>query len=288
MGQRTRRRYLAGVLAVAGLAGCTGTSDDDPEDSTEDGDDEPAGSTAETATTTTGGSDGPEAAVESFYAALNAGNVQSANELLHADSSVRAVSELRSDDLAAGTVELAGTEIIEEGEEFAVVRVTVLDSSGNLNTPEQIEADIEVQTEDGTWKLYDGFPADESDSDDGTEDDDGSDPDSSSSAAGDPATVVDRYYEALDEGDVETLNELMHNSEFGEWRITEQQIQPQINGEVTTEGTTTVSRNGDLAVVETTYRFDRANPDLGDTVREYRITLQIIDGSWRITEGGDF
>lgn len=278
MVRRSRRRYLAGVLAVAGLGGCTGSPGDatdepsDGADATEDG-------------------DGPEAAVESYFAAVNDGDLQSASELVHGDSAAGSVSQRWGDTVADGSVELAGTELIEEGDQFAVVRATVLVTTPGSSSPERLEADLEVQTEDGTWKLYDGFltvgsdggdgSEDGGDAEDGRSDDDGGDGDETSPVQGNPASVVDRYYAAIDDGDVDTANELRHSDALG-WPVREETIQQEIRGDVWTEGTTTVSRNGGVAVVETTYRHDYANPDLGGVERTERIQLRTEDGKWRI------
>ena len=119
-----RRQYLAASAAVtAGLAGCTGVLSDDPDE-----------------------------VVEQFYQAIDDGDRETANDLIHSESPQGEISEDEMSDMEEFDITVEGTEILEESDETAEVEVEMtIESDGDSSTE---ETTIELRTEDGDWKVY--------------------------------------------------------------------------------------------------------------------------------------
>lgn len=134
-----RRTYIASCTVVTGLAGCTGLLG--------------------------GGNDrdDPEAVVREFIAALDEGDRETANELIHEDSPQGELSEEQAGQTGELDLTVEGTELLQETDDTARVRVelTVSDGSERQTT----ELTYELRTEDGEWKIWDesaaGTPASE-------------------------------------------------------------------------------------------------------------------------------
>lgn len=125
-----RRHFVASSAVVAtGLTGCMGLLG-----GTDDRDD-------------------PEAVVREFVAAMDEGDRKTANDLIHGDSPEGEVSEAEAERTAELEVTLEGTELLEENDDTARVRVELTLSDGtNTQTRELI---YELRTEDGDWKIWD-------------------------------------------------------------------------------------------------------------------------------------
>lgn len=119
-----RRQYLTASAAVtAGLAGCTGILSNDPDE-----------------------------VVEQFYQAIDDGDREAANDLIHSDSPQGEISEDEMSDLEEFDVTVEDTEIIDESDDTAEVEAEItVESDGDSSTD---ETTIELRTEDGDWKVY--------------------------------------------------------------------------------------------------------------------------------------
>jgi ketosteroid isomerase-like protein len=119
-----RRQYLTVTAAVtAGLAGCTGFLNDDPDE-----------------------------VVEQFYQALDDGDREAANDLVHSGSPQGEISEDEMSDLEDLDITVEGTEIVEESDDTAEVEAELtIESDGDTSTD---TTTVELRTEDGDWKVY--------------------------------------------------------------------------------------------------------------------------------------
>lgn len=104
--------------------------------------------------------DDPEAVVREFVAAMDEGDRKTANDLIHGDSPEGEVSEAEAERTAELEVTLEETELLEENDDTARVRVELTLSDGtNTQTRELI---YELRTEDGDWKVWEERSADDS------------------------------------------------------------------------------------------------------------------------------
>lgn len=141
-----RRAYLTGVSAVtAALAGCeglpsTGTTDGDEED---DETEEPDPRQVQV--------------VREYYAALNEGDREAANELIHPDSPVGEVSEEGAsyfeEEVDIGVTDV---ELREKTDDTAEVAATVLTRTAEDEDPERQDWLFELRRTEEGWLLYDG------------------------------------------------------------------------------------------------------------------------------------
>jgi ketosteroid isomerase-like protein len=122
-----RRHYLAVTATMtAGIAGCTGSLG--------------------------GSNDSPEGVVERFYTAIDDGDRETANALIHSDSPVGEISEEDMSNYENRDITIERTELLEESDDVAEVRIEVtMETDGNSRTSESTH---ELRTEDGEWKLY--------------------------------------------------------------------------------------------------------------------------------------
>lgn len=114
---------------VTGLAGCTGLL----------GGEEERGD--------------PEAVVQEFIAALDEGDRETANELIHEESPQGELSEERAEQTGELDLTLEGTELLEETDDTARVRADLSVSDGSER--QTTELTFELRTEDGDWKIWD-------------------------------------------------------------------------------------------------------------------------------------
>lgn len=119
-----RRRYLGvAVTATAALAGCSGVL-----------------------------SSGPDAAIEQFYQAVDDGDREAANDLIHSESPV---GKLTEDDMARFEdmdITVESTEVVEESDDTAQVEAELTMESDGESSTETIT--YELRKENGGWKLY--------------------------------------------------------------------------------------------------------------------------------------
>lgn len=127
---QSRRRYLGATAAVVsvGLAGCNDILGG-------------------------GGGGGPEAAVERFADAMDRGDREAMENLIHPDSpQAGQLTNQTVSGLAEADVTLESTEVVEQGDGRATVNVTItLPANGQEQTTEQ---QWELRTHEGEWKLY--------------------------------------------------------------------------------------------------------------------------------------
>ncbi|WP_136715473.1 hypothetical protein [Halorientalis salina] len=197
----TRRRYLhaVGTLGVVGVAGCSEAIDSYR--------DQGQGTTVETVV-----SDGtePERTVRAFYATLSEGDVAGANEMIHADSDI-GITERTVAPFAASEVTVprtsVGTKLVERAEVSTVVSL----SHPDLESPVEMGNTIRLRVNnrsDLNWKLYENVPLNvrgdfwETPT---------STPDPGPQLPADARDVIDRYHEALDDGDRQAAERLRHS-----------------------------------------------------------------------------
>jgi len=140
-----RRKLLVTTGAVVS-AGCIGPFANDGNGETDgNGDGEPSRDVDETA----------EEAIARFIDALNAGDTESVNGMLHPEGRLDEVPEQEGERLADSEISIESTEVVEEEEERAVVRVTLVAVSpeGEETTTEE---DWELRVLDGEWRVWDG------------------------------------------------------------------------------------------------------------------------------------
>lgn len=119
-----RRQYLtaAAVASTAGLAGCSGILG--------------------------GGGGGPSGAAKNWIQAANNGNEDKVEDLTHSDSPLNmALSQLVTG-FEEADYSIDSVETVDEGDEEATVEAT-LSLSGESETNE-----MQMQTEDGDWKVF--------------------------------------------------------------------------------------------------------------------------------------
>lgn len=121
-----RRRYLGLTAAAttAGLAGCSGFL----------------------------GDEAPDEVVEQFYQAIDEGDRETANGLIHPDSPTGEITEEEMSGLEDVDITVEGAEIVDESEDEAVVEAEVTWDDGEMSTTDT--ATIELRTDDGDWKVY--------------------------------------------------------------------------------------------------------------------------------------
>jgi hypothetical protein len=131
-----RRAYLTAIGAsTAALAGCTGGL---------------LGGGG-------GAGDDPAATVEAFVQALDDGDVERANELIHSESPQGELSESGASAAAEAEITVEETEVLEQSEDEARVRVEItFEQDGQTENSETVYV---LRTEDGAWRIWDQAPA---------------------------------------------------------------------------------------------------------------------------------
>lgn len=105
--------------------------------------------------------DDPEEVVRQFFGALDDGDAEAANELLHDDSPMGTYSKGSLDNLAGLDVTVEGTALLKETGDTAEVRADVRRSNGSESV--SMETIVELRTEHGAWKIWAFDRADDSD-----------------------------------------------------------------------------------------------------------------------------
>jgi len=141
-----RRKFLLTTALAASTTGCIGPFADDG--GSEDGSEGDGGGE--------GSAPGdPEAAITRFIQALDEGDLETVNGMIHPEGNLEEVPEEQADRLEQGELTIESTEVREETDERAVVRVTVaaVSPEGQERT---IEEDWELRTRDGEWRVWSG------------------------------------------------------------------------------------------------------------------------------------
>lgn len=93
----------------------------------------------------------PEKTVQQYYEALDEGDVETAESLIHEDSPVQELREPIPTLYEQNDVTVEEVETVEQGDGRATVR-TVL--SGASSQQDQQEIEVDLRTENGEWKLW--------------------------------------------------------------------------------------------------------------------------------------
>jgi len=140
-----RRQYLAAsTLAVAGLAGCSGVLGDGG-----------------------GAGDGPEATVEAFLEAIDEGDRERANELIHSDSPQGEIEEGDLDESDDFELTVDETELESDDDDTAAVSVEYAVEPTASDDSQSVETTYELRTEDGNWRIWDEASSDDDSGDSG-------------------------------------------------------------------------------------------------------------------------
>lgn len=138
------RRKLIVAAGTVFSAGCIGPFADD-----EEGDNGDNGMAQQEVDET------PEEAITRFINALDEGDLESVNGMLHPDGMLEEVPEEQGGGLAELDMSIESTEVVEEEEERAVVTVSIMTVSPE---GEEVlsEDDWELRVVDGEWRVWDG------------------------------------------------------------------------------------------------------------------------------------
>jgi len=123
--RQTRRRFLGAAAAAVTVAsaGCSGLLGG-------------------------GGGSSPDATVREFYSALNEGDAQAANALIHPNATSPEVTQEQAQQFSEFDLEVQSTEVVEQGDDRAVVRVNASVMGQSQSTQ------LELRTHEGEWKLW--------------------------------------------------------------------------------------------------------------------------------------
>ncbi|WP_256297889.1 hypothetical protein [Haloarchaeobius salinus] len=127
-----RRTYLtASTLSLTALAGCTGLL---------------------------GGGDGagddPEATTVAFIEALDAGNHERANELLHPETPGQEVTEGSTSESAEVDISIDDTEVLTSDDDVAEVRVDLTVTGPDGERSDSYSLVYELRTDGGDWRIW--------------------------------------------------------------------------------------------------------------------------------------
>ena len=103
------------------------------------------------------GGDDPEGVVEAFYDAFGDGDVDELNSLIHPDSPDGFIEDEEAAEFEAQTEEIdfsiESTELVEEGDDEAVVELTVEIDDSQYGT-QTVDGHAYLRTDGGDWKIY--------------------------------------------------------------------------------------------------------------------------------------
>lgn len=147
-----RRVLVVAAAALGGVAGCSGMSEDDGNPSTETAN--PATSTSSATTTPRNTGATPKNAVRSYVTAVFAGDVQTANRLIHPDGNVEAYSEDAAERMDTLDLTIQSLEITNESKTSATVNAVAAIENTESGEEQTREQTYTVRTADGAWKIY--------------------------------------------------------------------------------------------------------------------------------------
>jgi hypothetical protein len=273
MNPSSRRNYLAGLVGLTGLtalSGCQDTSSQTSDTSTTEQNDD----------SETDEASGPVRAVETFYAALDAGRFDAANELLHSQTTESRVTEQRYGNVAEGNLSVESTSEIERTENWAVVRTSIRASFADTDRETTQELDVELRAENGEWRLYSVGPPGETDGPPTEEPTPEPEPEPNPDVSGDPEALVREFYTALDGGNRAEANALIH-SDATDLKVTERAAERMIERSLTVEETRVIDAGDDATTVAVTVIVSSADAD-GERSTRPRIELRPEDGEWKL------
>lgn len=167
-----RRKVVSAFAGVGlvGLGGCASDEDDNRESNDDDagnGDDndvddgngdssnEADNGEPEENTDESPADEGPESIVIEYYEAWDDGDIEAADELIHEDSTdFYPMSEDQAEWGKESTLIVEETEIVDQSDETALVRVVVTGFPPDESGSETDELRFRLQKENGDWKLY--------------------------------------------------------------------------------------------------------------------------------------
>lgn len=133
-----RRKFL--VATAAASIGLTGCLDGDNEEEQEE-------------------NNGPEAVVRQFVEALDRGDADGVNSLIHPDGQVPPLSEQDAQEFSQADWTVEETEVLEQDDEVAIVRSSITVGAPVPDAGEQTqEMEWELRTSNGEWLVWDGGP----------------------------------------------------------------------------------------------------------------------------------
>jgi hypothetical protein len=125
-----RRREILATAAAATATGCVGPLADDG-----------------------GSEDGPEATMVRFMGARDSGDTETVNSLLHENGELPEVPE--DAELDVQSVEVQETEVLDQGDGRATVRVVVRVRPRSPDAGERTEeTEWELRTQNGDWRIW--------------------------------------------------------------------------------------------------------------------------------------
>ncbi|MFB6083668.1 MAG: hypothetical protein ABEJ94_05435 [Halorientalis sp.] len=266
MRESTRREYIGGLAAVAGLSGCLDALDGGGGTGGDDADTDADG-------TPDSGTLGPKETVRAFYAALDEGRFRAANALMHSNTTEPPVTESRYGPLAEGTVTVASAKLIERGEDRAVVRTVVRASIPGGSGTRRDEVDIELRRENGRWRLYTSTQV-------GT-----GEGGSTGGAPGQepvrgPEAVVREFYRAMDDGNRQAAKALVHSDAPREL-VAAQTLDQLERASVTVDDTSIRERTETGVVVTVTLTVTAPDSGRSETTT-IALELRMEGDHWRI------
>lgn len=271
---RLNRRQVLGVTAgtlTVGFAGCLGGGGDDGGDS---GGGENSGDDTENTTTNQSQGESSEDVgpddiqeyseqelitmfKESFITALNSGNVDEVNELIHSESDLKRFTNDESQ-FYGPQFDVGNVQILSKEEDKLILEA---DMSYELNGEDLNDTwTIEFRPDDITWGIW----SIESSR-------------TRSEPALSPEVAVEEFVTALNEGDVATVNEKLHEDAYVPDTIAEQP--ENYEGIIELIDTEVLERGDGEAIVETTVKVS-SNGETQEIVWE--LALASVDRTWKI------
>lgn len=271
---RLNRRQVLGVTAgtlTVGFAGCLGGGGDDGGDS---GGGEDSGDDTENTTTNQSQGESSEDVgpddiqeyseqelitmfKESFITALNSGNVDEVNELIHSESDLKRFTNDESQ-FYGPQFDVGNVQILSKEEDKLILEA---DMSYELNGEDLNDTwTIEFRPDDITWGIW----SIESSR-------------TRSEPALSPEVAVEEFVTALNEGDVATVNEKLHEDAYVPDTIAEQP--ENYEGIIELIDTEVLERGDGEAIVETTVKVS-SNGETQEIVWE--LALASVDRTWKI------
>lgn len=103
-----------------------------------------------------GSSDDPESVVVAYFEAVDAGDVDTMNNLIHPDSPEEELSEEEGDDFEENVhIEVESTELLEEADGEAEVEIEYELDADDLEEPMDVTQTFFLEEYDGEWLILD-------------------------------------------------------------------------------------------------------------------------------------
>lgn len=125
-----RRTFLATGIATVMMASVAGCLGDDSQDD-------------------------PEGTVEAYFAALDDGDIDQINDLIHPDSPEGDIAEEELEELAEVDISVVEVSTVEEDDDEAIVEATFEIEMEGFDEPFEETDTFVLRTYEGDWYLYD-------------------------------------------------------------------------------------------------------------------------------------